>query len=48
MARSERTRKNVLGGTSDANIRFDDPRNLLFSVGFEERKRGSHGLAGEE
>ena len=44
MARSERTRKNVLGGTSDANIRFDDLRNLLFSVGFEERKRGSHHL----
>ena len=44
MARSERTRKNVLGGGSDANVRFDDLRNLLRSVGFEERRRGSHHL----
>lgn len=44
MARSGRIRKNVLGGESDANIRFDDLRNLLFSVGFEERTRGSHHL----
>ena len=44
MARSERIRKNVLGGGSDANIRFDDLRSLLFSVGFEERRRGSHHL----
>ena len=44
MARSERIRKNVLGGGSDANIRFDDLRNLLFSIGFEERTRGSHHL----
>ena len=44
MVRRERIRKNVLGGGSDANIRFDDLRNLLFSIGFEERTRGSHHL----
>ena len=44
MARSERIRKNVLGGGSDANIRFDDLRNLLFSMGFTERRQGSHHL----
>ena len=32
----------VLSGRSDANIRFDDLRNLLACLGFEERSRGSH------
>jgi hypothetical protein len=32
----------VLSGRSDANIRFDDLRNLLARLGFEERSRGSH------
>ena len=32
----------VLGGTSDAAIRFDDLRQLLLSLGFEMRVRGSH------
>ena len=44
MARSDRTRNNVLGSGSDANIRFDDLRSLLFSIGFVERTRGSHHL----
>lgn len=34
----------VLRGTSDANIAFDDLRNLLTRLGFEERTRGSHHL----
>ena len=42
--RSDRTRKNVLGSGSDTNIRFDDLRNLLLSIGFVERTRGSHHL----
>ena len=29
-------------GTNDANIRFGDLRNLLVSMGFEERTKGSH------
>jgi predicted RNA binding protein YcfA (HicA-like mRNA interferase family) len=32
----------ILRGTSDANTRFDDLRNLLVGLGFEERIKGSH------
>ena len=32
----------ILRGTSDANIGFNDLRNLLTGLGFEERIRGSH------
>jgi predicted RNA binding protein YcfA (HicA-like mRNA interferase family) len=32
----------ILRGTSDANISFDDLRQLLHRLGFEERTRGSH------
>ena len=32
----------ILSGRADANIRFDDLRNLLARLGFEERSRGSH------
>jgi predicted RNA binding protein YcfA (HicA-like mRNA interferase family) len=32
----------VLQGTSDANIRFNELRDLLSSLGFAERVRGSH------
>ncbi len=41
MARSERILKEVLGGGPDANVRFDDLCNLLSSLGFEQRTRGS-------
>jgi hypothetical protein len=34
----------ILRGTSDANIAFSDLRQLLISLGFEERIRGSHHL----
>ncbi|MCY4028233.1 MAG: type II toxin-antitoxin system HicA family toxin [Acidobacteria bacterium] len=44
MARSERILKDVLGAGSDANVRFDDLRNLLSSLGFKQRTRGSHHL----
>ncbi len=32
----------VLRGTADANIRFEDLRSLLVSLGFSERVKGSH------
>ena len=32
----------ILEGRSDANIRFDELRNLLRRLGFSERTRGSH------
>ncbi len=34
--------RRLLGGRSDANIRFGDLCNLLRILGFEERTRGSH------
>jgi predicted RNA binding protein YcfA (HicA-like mRNA interferase family) len=34
--------RRLLGGRPDANIRFGDLCNLLKSLGFEERTRGSH------
>jgi hypothetical protein len=34
----------VLSGTADAAIRFDDVCQLLESLGFEKRVRGSHHL----
>jgi len=32
----------ILRGISDANIAFDDLRQLLLRLGFTERQRGSH------
>jgi hypothetical protein len=32
----------VLQGTADANIRFEDLRSLLGALGFAERIRGGH------
>ena len=42
MASAKKTREAVLSGRSDANIRFDDLRQLLLSLGFAERTSGSH------
>jgi predicted RNA binding protein YcfA (HicA-like mRNA interferase family) len=36
--------RRVVSGTSDASIRFDDLCQLLRSLGFEMRVRGSHHL----
>jgi hypothetical protein len=32
----------ILRGTADANVAFDELRGLLQKIGFEERVRGSH------
>ena len=42
MGRHTQLRWKILGGRSDANIRFDDLRALLRNLGFAERMRGSH------
>ena len=42
MGRAEKLREKIIGGRSDANISFDELRNFLLSLGFEERIRGSH------
>ena len=44
MARRQGVQDVVMRGRSDANVRFGDLRNLLLSIGFEERTRGSHHL----
>lgn len=41
---AERTLGRLLRGTADAAIRFDDLCQLLESLGFEKRVRGSHHL----
>jgi hypothetical protein len=38
----------ILRGTSDANIAFDDLRQLLLRLGFEERRRDSHHIFRKE
>ena len=48
MDRHERLRQTILGGRSDANIRFADLRALLIHLGFAERVRGSHHLFDKE
>jgi hypothetical protein len=39
---TKRTLRRVLGGRSDASIRFDDLCSLLESLGFARRVRGGH------
>ena len=41
-ARHESLLRRILGGRSDANIRFSDLRQLLLHLGFDERVRGRH------
>ena len=42
MSKYEKLLPQILEGTSDANIFFDDLCNLLKKLGFDERIRGSH------
>ncbi len=42
MSQKEKLLEQVLSGRSDANIGFNDLRDLLRHLGFEERIRGSH------
>ena len=42
MSKHEKLFEQVLSGKSDANIRFEDLRQLLLNLGFEERIKGSH------
>lgn len=39
---ANKTLEKVLLGNSDSNIRFQDLRGLLISLGFSERIKGSH------
>lgn len=42
MGKVEKLLFQILRGTSDANIRFDDVCHLLTHLGFEMRTKGSH------
>jgi len=42
MSKFDKILEKVLRGASDANIDFQDLRQLLSELGFEERIRGSH------
>lgn len=44
MSKWEKLTLDILRGTSDANIRFNDLCNLLERIGFERRTRGSHNV----
>lgn len=44
MGKFEKFLEQILRGTSDANIDFDDLRGLLLQLGFKQRIRGSHHL----
>ncbi len=48
MGRHERLVRTILGGRSDANLRFSDLCALMRYLGFEERVRGSHHLFDRE
>ena len=42
MSKFDKIYQQVMSGNSDANVRFEDLRQLLLSLDFEERIRGSH------
>jgi len=42
MGKHEKLLLKIISGTSDADIRFGELRELLKSLGFAERIRGSH------
>ena len=42
MAKHEKTLLQILRGSSDSNVPFDELRSLLRYLGFDERIRGSH------
>lgn len=44
MSKAAKTLEQILRGTADANVRFDDLCMLLRHLGFDERIRGSHHL----
>jgi hypothetical protein len=42
VGKHEKTKQDVLCGTSNANIRFDEICGLLCHLGFKERIKGDH------
>lgn len=48
MSKHEKLLLKILRGTSDKNIDFDELRNLMKRLGFEERINGSHHILSKE
>jgi predicted RNA binding protein YcfA (HicA-like mRNA interferase family) len=48
MGKREKLIEKIISGRSDANINFEELRNLLLSLGFEERINGSHHIYRKE
>lgn len=48
MSKHEKLLIKILRGTSDKNIDFEEFRNLLLRLGFEERIKGSHHILTKE
>jgi hypothetical protein len=48
MSQFEKILEKVLRGASDANIDFEDLRQLLHGLGFQERIRGNHHIYSKE
>ena len=44
MSKWEKLLAQILRGSSDANVSFDDLCNLLIRLGFERRTSGSHSI----
>lgn len=42
MSKHEKLIEKILSGKSDSNIKFEELRKFLLSLGFEERIKGSH------
>jgi hypothetical protein len=42
MTKYQKTFRKILSGLADANFPFDDLRNLLLKLGFEEKIKGDH------
>ena len=42
MGKNDKLVRKILSGSSDGNIDFDELRNILKRLGFEERIKGSH------
>ena len=48
MSKHEKLLVRILSGTSDKNIDFEELRNQLVRLGFEERIKGSHPILAKE
>lgn len=48
MSRFDKILEKILRGTSDANVEFEDLRQFLNGLGFQERIRGSHHIFTKE